>query len=219
MVKSIRFILALTLILFLSPLLLIVSICIYISDPGSVLFKALRVGKGGEVFTIYKFRSMKNSKAGSKITSKNDDRIFGFGKLIRKTKLDELPQLLNILKGDMAFIGPRPENVEIVENYYDDFLRKSLKVKPGLASPGSLFNYTHLEELIEGDNAEEIYLDKILKVKVGVDVLYADKKNIIYDLKICLKTISTIVKIAFGKKQFNYPIEYEELKKKYYISL
>lgn len=219
MVKLIRFTLALILILSLSPILIIVCIGIYVSDPGSVFFKTSRVGKDGEIFTIYKFRSMKNSKAGSKITSKNDERIFGFGKFIRKTKLDELPQLLNILKGDMAFIGPRPEDVEIVENYYDDFLRKTLEVKPGLASPGSLFNYTHLESLINGENAEEIYIEKILKIKVGIDVVYAKRKSIFYDLRICFKTILIIVQMIFGKENFNYPKEYFELKKLHDMSL
>ena len=219
MVKWIRFLLALILIISLSPLLIIVSIGIYLSDPGPILFNARRVGLDGEIFTIYKFRSMKNVKESPTITSKDDPRIFWFGKFIRKTKIDELPQLINILKGDMAFIGPRPEDEEIVKDYYDDFLRKSLKVKPGLASPGSLFNYTHLENLIEDQKAEEIYLDKILKVKVGVDVLYAQKKNILYDLKICFKTISIITQMTFGRKNFECPQEYLDLRENYGISL
>ncbi len=162
---------------------------------------------------------MKNFKSGSKITSKDDDRIFWFGKFIRKTKIDELPQLINILKGDMAFIGPRPEDEDIVKDYYDDFLKKSLKVKPGLASPGSIFNYTHLEDLIDDQNAEEIYFDKILKVKVGVDVLYSQNKNIFYDLKICFKTISVITQMTFGRKKFEYPQEYLDLIESHSISL
>ncbi|WP_020401547.1 sugar transferase [Gracilimonas tropica] len=219
MVKCIRFIFSLILIISLSPLFLIVSLGIFLSDPGKTLYEARRVGLDGKVFTLYKFRSMKNFKSGSKITSKDDDRIFWFGKFIRKTKIDELPQLINILKGDMAFIGPRPEDEDIVKDYYDDFLKKSLKVKPGLASPGSIFNYTHLEDLIDDQNAEEIYFDKILKVKVGVDVLYSQNKNIFYDLKICFKTISVITQMTFGRKKFEYPQEYLDLIESHSISL
>lgn len=202
--------LALIAILLLSPILIFTILGILISDFGPIIYKAKRAGKNGKVMDVLKFRSMRISKQKeqSKITSKNDSRIFGFGKFIRLTKIDELPQLFNILKGEMNIIGPRPEDLSIVKNYYDDLMMESLIVNPGLASPGSLYNYTHVEDILDEGNAEEIYIKEILPIKVKIDVVYVRNKSLLYDLSIVIKTCAIILKRSIGIKSFKLPKEY-----------
>lgn len=196
-------------IIVLLPILLLTSVGILISDWGPILYKAKRAGKNGKILNVLKFRSMRkdNIKA-SKITSKDDPRVFAFGKFIRLLKIDELPQLFNIMKGEMSIIGPRPEDLFIVENYYDELMFESLKVNPGLASPGSLYNYTHLENSLDNRDAEDYYIKEILPVKVRMDVVYVREKSFSYDLIIVLKTIAIISQKFLGKKEFKLPKEY-----------
>lgn len=198
----------------LSPLFIFAALGILISDPGPVLYRAKRAGKNGKLLSVFKFRSMKRVKNNaSKITSANDSRIFKFGKFIRLAKIDELPQLFNILKGEMNFIGPRPEDISIVENHYDDLMMESLSVNPGLASPGSLYNYTHIEGMLNDENAEELYITEILPLKVKLDVVYVREKNLSYDLKIVFKTLWIIYQKLSGKTEFDYPKEYSKAQK------
>ena len=200
---------ALIAILILSPILIFVVIGILISDFGPIIYTAKRAGKDGKVLGVYKFRSMRiSNKKESKITSKNDSRIFGFCKFIRLIKVDELPQLFNILKGKMNIIGPRPEDLSIVEDHYDDIMMESLTVNPGLASPGSLYNYTHIEDSLDEGNAEETYIKEILPLKVKIDVVYVRNRSFLYDVKIIIKTFIIIVLRSFGKKDFPLPKEY-----------
>ncbi|WP_064965593.1 sugar transferase [Tenacibaculum ovolyticum] len=208
-----RFI-ALIAILILSPVLIFVIIGILISDFGPIIYTAKRAGKNGKVLGVLKFRSMRvSNKKESKITSKNDSRIFGFGKFIRLIKVDELPQLFNILKGEMNIIGPRPEDLSIVQDHYDDIMKESLMVNPGLASPGSLYNYTHIEDSLNESNVEETYIKKILPLKVKIDVVYVRNKSFFYDLTIIMKTVIIIFQRSFGKKNFPLPNEYHLAKK------
>jgi lipopolysaccharide/colanic/teichoic acid biosynthesis glycosyltransferase len=196
-------------IIVLSPLLIITTIGILISDFGPIIYKAKRAGKNGTVLNVLKFRSMKVSKkVTSKITSKNDPRVFYFGKIIRLLKIDELPQLFNILKGEMSVVGPRPEDLFIVQNHYDAIMSESLSVNPGLASPGSLYNYTHIEDSLTGNDIEKEYINKILPLKVKIDVVYVRNKSFFYDLKIITKTMIIIFQKALGKKDFALPKEY-----------
>ena len=200
---------ALMAILVLSPILIFVAIGILISDFGPILYTAKRAGKKGKELGVLKFRSMRvSNKNESKITSKNDFRIFGFGKFIRLIKVDELPQLFNILKGEMNIIGPRPEDLSIVQDHYDDLMMESLSVNPGLASPGSLYNYTHIEDSLDEGDAEETYIKEILPLKVKIDVVYVRNKSFIYDIKIIIKTFTIILQRSFGKKDFPLPKEY-----------
>lgn len=200
-------------LIILLPILLLVAVCIYISDPGPVFYIAKRAGIRGREFKMLKFRSMRIEREAtvrSRITSHNDNRIFPVGQLLRFLKLDELPQFINILKGDMSIIGPRPEDITIVNQHYDALLMESLQVKPGLASPGSIFNYTHLENNIVDNNTEEFYLETILPTKVKMDVVYARNKSFLYDMSLVVRTIKVILLRAFGKKSFAYPPEYFE---------
>ena len=196
-------------IVFLSPIFLVTILGILISDWGPILYRAKRAGKNEDVLNVLKFRSMRvNNLQSSKITSKDDPRVFAFGRIIRLLKVDELPQLFNILKGEMNIVGPRPEDLYIVENYYDEVMLESLKVNPGLASPGSLYNYTHLEKSLENDNVEDYYINKMLPIKVRMDVVYVREKSFFYDVIIVFKTVVLILQKSLGKKEFKLPKEY-----------
>src|SRR2546429_6482941 len=141
-----------------APLLAVAAIGIRLSSPGPVLYRARRVGRNGAGFTMYKLRTMHQREgAASAITGRNDPRVFPFGAWLRRTKIDELPQLFNVLRGDMSIVGPRPEDPRIVRDHFRPLHFETLRVRPGLASPGSLFNYTHGEALLAGGDAEAQY--------------------------------------------------------------
>ena len=141
---------SLTALVVLSPALLIVAAGIRLLDGGPIFFLARRVGLNGELFTMHKFRTMRTEQgiAASIISSSGDRRVFPFGKFLRRSKIDELPQLYDVLRGKMSIVGPRPEDPAIVRDHYAPEHMETLKVRPGLASPGSIYNYTHGEETI-----------------------------------------------------------------------
>ena len=191
-----------------SPLLAVTAIGIWISDPGPILFHAERVGINGRVFSLYKFRTMRNqSSCSNLITVKNDPRVFGFGSWLRRLKIDELPQLVNVLKGEMSVVGPRPENSQIVGKYYLSHHLETLSILPGLASPGSIYNYTHGEQLLTGDEAERYYGERLLPIKLALDTIYVREASFVYDVKIVLRVIWVILCITVGKTQFPDPPE------------
>lgn len=202
-------IIALILITTLSPVFLIAILGVLIFDFGPVFFKAERAGKSGK-FKLIKFRSMRtsNNETRSKITKKNDDRIYFFGKILRITKIDELPQLINILRGEMTFVGPRPEDIEIVNEFYDDVMLESLSVKPGLTSPGSIYNFTHVENALSEVDTEDYYTGVVLPLKIRMEIVYIRNSSFFYDLKIIFKTIKVIGQKILGKRRFNLPSEY-----------
>lgn len=170
------------LLIVLSPILLIVSILIKCTSKGEIIFKQDRIGKDGKVFKIYKFRSMVQNaeKTGSGVYSgKNDARVTKVGKIIRATSIDELPQLINILKGEMSFIGPRPVLTYHPWNY-EEYTEEQLKrflVRPGVTG------------LAQVNGRKQVEWEKRIKY----DVEYVNKVNIILDLKILLKTIYKIL--------------------------
>src|SRR6266446_6003127 len=134
-----------------APLLGLAALGIRLASRGPILYRATRIGLRGRRFTMYKLRTMHVARAaGPLITGTDDPRVFAWGRLLRHTKIDELPQLWNVLRGDMAIVGPRPEDPAIVERYYSAADFGTLNVRPGLASPGSLFHYTHGDELLAG---------------------------------------------------------------------
>lgn len=164
-----------------SPLLFVVAMVIKIESPGSIFYKQLRVGKGGNEFWIYKFRSMRidAEKLGPKWASQDDVRITSVGRIIRKTRIDELPQLINIIKGDMTLIGPRPEREIFVQKFtqqYPDFAKRTL-VKPGLTGWAQVNGGYEL-------SPEE----KLIK-----DLYYIDNRTPKLDFKIMLLTIKVVI--------------------------
>lgn len=197
----------------LLPILAAIAVAIRMSSPGPILYRAKRVGFNGEPFTMYKFRTMRHvdeSASASVITARNDQRVFLLGAWLRRLKLDELPQLANILKGDMSLIGPRPEDPQIVENYYTRDQLETLLVAPGLASPGSIYNYTHGDEILGEHDAENAYLEKLLPIKLALDTVYAHEASILYDLRILLRTVYVILSVAIGRRHFPDPPEMEK---------
>ena len=201
--------LALIAIICLSPIMLIAAIGIKLSSKGPLLYKAKRMGRNVQPISVYKFRTMRvgADKEGA-ITGANDIRIFKWGEILRKTKVDELPQLFNILNGTMSVIGPRPEDIDIVENYYTEEEKRTLSVLPGLACPGSIYNYTHGEKYLTEGDTEDIYVNKLLHVKLALDLYYLDHWSLFYDFCLILRTVVAILRIMIGKGTDKYPYEY-----------
>lgn len=194
---------ALFLIVF-SPVYLLTMIIIKIISPGPAIYKAARVGKGGRLFTCYKFRSMRVDSGKVRLTTlENDDRIFPFGRFIRKTKVDEMPQVINILKGEMSVVGPRPEDKENVDKVYVGEYVHIMDVKPGLTSTASLYDYTH-GELYED---EESYEKKFMPKKLKLELYYINHRSLWYDFVLILKTAWLIILKTCGKKEFGEPKE------------
>ena len=176
-------------LLFLSPILLVVAILIRIKMPdGPVIFTQRRVGQHGRLFTMYKFRSMTVGHGGSSVSVAGESRITLLGAKLRKYKLDELPELWNVLVGDMSFVGPRPD----VPGYADKLMsddRRMLLLKPGITGPASL-KYRNEEELLAGQADPQKYNDEVLfpdKVRINID--YMDHWSFWYDIKIIVYTV------------------------------
>lgn len=195
---------AICFLIFLSPVYIICWLLIKIVSPGPAIYKAERVGKGGKLFKCYKFRSMRVDSGKVRLTTLgNDDRIFPFGIFLRKTKIDEMPQVVNILKGEMSVVGPRPEDKEnAVVVYVGEYIH-ILDVKPGLTSIASLYDYTHGELFENEDEYEKVFLPKKLKL----ELFYVNHRSIWYDLLIIVKTAWFIFLKTCGKKHFDEPKE------------
>jgi lipopolysaccharide/colanic/teichoic acid biosynthesis glycosyltransferase len=161
---------------------------------------------------MYKFRTMSVSSAGAAnpITARNDSRVFAFGAFLRATKIDELPQLINVLKGDMTLVGPRPEAPEIVRSHYtlDDIT--TLQVRPGVTSPGTVYYYTHCESTLANDSVVDQYVQQLLPAKLALDRVYISRASLLYDIRIILRTIVGIVARVLGSKRFPNPPELTE---------
>lgn len=182
----------------------VISIIIKILSPGPVLFTPERVGKDGKSFILYKFRSMQVDSGAIHVTTlRGDPRVFPFGAFLRKSKLDETPQLINIIKGEMSVIGPRPEDKVNADKLYVGKYKEILSVKPGLSSPASLYDYTHGETYLD----EALYEKEFEPKKLDVELYYVKHRSALYDLQIVWRTVATIIQMAFGKKDFKEPHE------------
>ena len=187
-----------------SPIYIISWLVIKIVSPGPAIYKAERVGKGGKLFKCYKFRSMRVDSGKVRLTTlENDDRIFPFGKFIRKAKIDEMPQVVNILKGEMTVVGPRPEDKENADKVYVGDFVHILDVKPGLTSTASLYDYTH-GELFED---EESYEKEFMPKKLKLELYYVNHRSFWYDIQLTLRTAWLIILKTCGKKDFDNPKE------------
>lgn len=182
-------------LILLSPLFLLVSIWIKLDSKGPVFFRQVRVGRFNKDFRIYKFRSMRiGSDKGSLITvGGHDSRITHSGYFLRKTKIDELPQLINVFIGDMSLVGPRPEVRHYVDYWTSEQMRV-LNVRPGITDPASI-RYRNENELLEkADNPEQYYINVIMQDKIKLYLDYVDNHGFWYDLKLIFQTFYTIVK-------------------------
>src|ERR1700686_3817738 len=198
----------------LSPLMLLVALAIRASSPGPGIFRARRVGLHGRRLAMFKCRTMTVSgEVGSAITGSRDRRVFPLGRLLRRSKIDELPQLFNVLGGEMALVGPRPEDPRFVAAWYRPAHQPTLEVRPGLASPGSIYNFTHGEEQLAGPDVEAAYVERVLPLKLALDVVYVQHASFRYDLMIVLRTLVVIVAATLGKRHFGDPPEMAEARK------
>jgi lipopolysaccharide/colanic/teichoic acid biosynthesis glycosyltransferase len=221
----------------LSPAFLFAAIGIKWSSPGPIFYRAQRMARdrrrsladahaaytgperrcvgsyGGREFTMYKFRTMRPLSGGPSIaiTAADDSRVYPFGALLRRTKIDELPQLLNVLKGEMTLVGPRPEAPEIVRSRYTQEDLTTLQVTPGLTSPGTLYYYTHCESALTGADVLEQYVNELLPAKLALDRVYLRRAGVLYDIRILLRTCAAIVVRLSGGTQFPDPPEVREL--------
>lgn len=181
-------------IIIMSIFMIIISVMIKASSKGPVFFKQLRVGKNGKKFKILKFRTMipDAEKKGMQITVGDDVRITKVGKFLRKTKLDEFPQLFNVLKGDMSLVGPRPE-VEKFVSYYDDYQKNVLKIKPGITDFASIKYRNESEVLGESSDPMKTYIEDIMPVKLEINLEYIENFSFFKDIGIIFKTLCKIV--------------------------
>jgi lipopolysaccharide/colanic/teichoic acid biosynthesis glycosyltransferase len=177
-------------LILLSPLFAVIGLFIRMEDKGPVFFEHTRVGKGGRLFKLYKFRSMRLVKSGEEGSFEPGDtsRVTAVGKFIRKTKLDELPQLINVIKGDMSLVGPRPEIKEWVSVFPDKW-HVILSVKPGITDIASLEFYNEESILAEAEDPQNVYKEIILPRKLELCEKYVSNHSFVGDLKIIFKTL------------------------------
>ncbi|MCL5734680.1 MAG: sugar transferase [Actinobacteria bacterium] len=177
----------------LSPFLLAMAVAVRATSHGPALFRSTRIGRNARPFALYKFRSMKDdaSKAGPRITAAGDSRVTSVGRFMRSHKLDELPQLLNVLKGDMSLVGPRPEDPKYVASYSRDQLR-ILDVKPGMTSPASL-SYSDEECRLIGEDWEKTYISNFMPAKLAIDAKYLETRTVLADVKVIMATLAVLL--------------------------
>ncbi|WP_334303578.1 sugar transferase [Aequitasia blattaphilus] len=187
------------LLILLSPVMLIVAILIKVDSPGPIFYRQIRVTQYGKQYRIFKFRTMVNSKGKNKqlITGKNDNRITKVGSKIRDLRIDEIPQLLNVLTGDMTFVGTRPEVLQYVEKYTPEMMA-TLLLPAGITSPASI-KYKDETEVIQeyekqGMEVEDIYTNIILPEKMEYNLTYLKKFSFLGDLKVMIDTVVAVLK-------------------------
>lgn len=182
-------------LLVLSPLLFLIALWIKMDSSGPVFFKQVRVGQYGKEFQVIKFRTMvpDAEKKGLKITVGGDPRITPSGIKLRKYKLDELPQLFNVLVGEMSLVGPRPEVPEYVELYQDDVRTKVLSVKPGITDLASLEYKDENDLLKDAANPRKVYINEIMPRKLDYYQQYVDQRNLWFDFIVILRTLRALI--------------------------
>ena len=177
-----------------APVFVLIAILIKLDSRGPIIFKQERVGKGFRPFLIYKFRTMviNAPRLGGPITYGNDSRITGAGRILRRTKLDELPQLVNVLKGDMSFVGPRPEVRQYVELFRPEY-EHILQVRPGLTDLASLKYSDEASILGQSEDPEEEYITRLLPDKIRLAREYIRRSSFLFDLRLIFETVGKLV--------------------------
>ncbi len=202
--RATDFVLAIIIAVLLAPVYLVLAVVVVAETGFPVFYRAQRGGYKGKPFRIFKFRSMVKDadKIGGGTTSLNDSRITKVGSFLRKTKLDEIPQLFNIINGSMSFIGPRPELLRYTDAY-DEKEKYILKVRPGITDYSSL-KFINLDEVVGAENADEMYEKYVLKTKNNLRLMYVSKVSFATDMYLFFATIGNVIKkalkVIFGKK-------------------
>ena len=182
-------------LLALSPLFLVVAIAIRRSSPGPVFFRQARVGRHGEPFSMFKFRTMRPDaeRVGGQLTVGADPRITPIGHTLRKYKLDELPQLINVVLGDMSLVGPRPEVPRYVA-LYDERQRRVLDVRPGITDPASIAYRNENALLAAAADPEATYVAEVMPAKLEINLGYLERRSLLRDVGVILQTLAAVVR-------------------------
>jgi lipopolysaccharide/colanic/teichoic acid biosynthesis glycosyltransferase len=175
-----------------SPIVAVAAIAVRLDSPGPALYSGPRVGRGGRVFGMRKLRTMRvgADAAGPAVTAAGDARVTRVGRVLRRTKIDELPQLWNIVAGDMSLVGPRPEHPRYVERYTPDH-RRLLSVRPGLTGPATVA-FIDEERLLAGGDGERRYLEDVMPRKLALELAYLDRASFASDLGVLLSTAALV---------------------------
>jgi lipopolysaccharide/colanic/teichoic acid biosynthesis glycosyltransferase len=175
----------------LLPIAVVIAILLRLTnDPGPLIYRGLRVGEGGVPFRVYKFRSMRTVTNGLGLTSAVDPRITPLGAWLRRTKLDELPQLWNVLRGEMSLVGPRPEDPKYVD-WQNPVHREVFSCRPGITGPAQI-QYRHEQRLLSEVDIERQYVDQVLPAKLALDVAYLRRQSVRSDLRILARTVRAL---------------------------
>lgn len=195
------------------PIFIIMSIWVKKDSPGPVFYRGLRVGKNGRLFKIFKFRSMvmDADKSGVSSTSLQDTRITPSGSFIRKWKLDELAQLINVIKGDMSLVGPRPEVKEFVDIYSDDE-KQILNLRPGITDWASIWNSDEGGVLAGAADPDAVYLHVIRPIKIKLQLYYLESRTFVMDIKILFFTAYRVINSSFIPKEITTYPNFRELR-------
>ncbi|MBH9551220.1 sugar transferase [Inhella gelatinilytica] len=177
----------------LLPLLLLIAVWIKLDSPGPVFFRQERVGRAGRSFWIHKFRTMRHAAGGLPLTVGTDDRVTRAGVFLRRHKLDELPQLIDVLVGDMSLVGPRPEVPRYVAHYPAALKAQALAVRPGITDPVSLAHLDEAALLAQAQDPEREYIERILPAKVQAAVAYAQRASLASDCAVLVRTLRTLL--------------------------
>lgn len=177
----------------LSPLFLIIAVAIKLDSPGPVFFRQKRIGRGGVPFRIHKFRTMANKIPKVNISATGDPRVTRVGRILRKTKLDELAQLIDVSRGRMALVGPRPEVPEYVAEWPEELRDLILSVRPGITDPASIVYRNEADELAQAPDPERYYIEVLIPKKTAMYAEYVRNRSLLKDAEIILRTITTVV--------------------------
>jgi lipopolysaccharide/colanic/teichoic acid biosynthesis glycosyltransferase len=179
-------------LLLLSPLLLVVALWVKLDSAGPVFFRQERVGRFGRPFSIHKFRSMRTDAAGPSLTVGDDPRITRAGRWLRRTRVDELPQLIDVLRGDMSLVGPRPEVPRYVAHYPPGLRERALAVRPGITDPASLHFIDEAAQLARAADPEREYIESILPAKLQRAADYAERASLASDVALLWRTLRVL---------------------------
>ncbi len=181
-------------LLLLSPLLLAVALWIRLDSPGPVFYRQERVGRGGVPFRIHKFRTMRHGAGGLPLTVGEDARITRAGRWLRRTRVDELPQFIDVLQGTMSLVGPRPEVPRYVAHYPPALAARALAVRPGITDPASLSFIDEAALLAAAPDPERAYIEQVLPAKLQAAVAYAERASLATDVAVLARTAWTLLK-------------------------
>lgn len=179
-----------------APLLALIAVVVQRSSPGPALFRQTRVGKGGKAFQMLKFRTMSvatSPESGPQVTAGGDPRVTPIGRMLRKTKLDELPELVNVLRGEMSLVGPRPEVPKYVAHYSESDKAAVHRVRPGLTDPATVRFRSEEEILARASDPERAYVDDVLPTKIQMYKDYLDGASFVGDLRILGETVRVVL--------------------------